>query len=218
MAWGEKIIGTFELDKSRQLICLEGQMTSSDWATRTNKVCIGGEQERILAWYNRVSQVEINIRLSSVLVHVNVLRARWSRLGGSGGALTCMLGPRRLLCCWCCRWANASLGLFTPAILAWCLRSWMSSRVSSSGCSQARISEEWENILENHLGSHINRESQMVERPVYFRKILINKNKKKKPCSMKATAAFWTLRGQFIVVMVIRTGITNEFKKISQWH
>lgn len=79
-------------------------------------------------------------------------RAGW----GSLGALTCMLGPRRLLCCWCCRWVNASLGLFTPAILAWCLRSWMSSRVSSSGCSQARISEEWENILENHLGSYIN--------------------------------------------------------------
>lgn len=99
---------------------------------------------------------------------------------GSPGALTCMLGPRRLLCCWCCRWVNASLGLFTPAILAWCLRSWMSSRVSSSGCSQARISEEWENILENHLGSYINWESQMAERPVYFRKILINEKKTKK--------------------------------------
>lgn len=97
---------------------------------------------------------------------------------GSPGALTCMLGPRRLLCCWCCRWVNASLGLFTPAILAWCLRSWMSSRVSSSGCSQARISEERENILENHLGSYINWESQTVARPVYFRKIQINKKKK----------------------------------------
>lgn len=144
----------------------------------------------------------------------------WERGGagrGSPGTLTCMLGPRRLLCCWCCRWVNASLGLFTPAILAWCLRSWMSSRVSSSGCSQARISEEWENILENHLGSYINWESQMVERPVYFCKILINK-KKQKPCSMKATAAFWTLRGQLIVlsgivVTVIWTGIPNKLNK-----
>lgn len=143
-------------------------------------------------------------------------RAGW----GSPGALTCMLGPRRLLCCWCCRWVNASLGLFTPAILAWCLRSWMSSRVSSSGCSQTRISEEWENILENHLGSYINWDSQMVKRPVYFRKILINNKKKQKPCSMKATAAFWTLRGQFIVAIVITTGITNNLnkRKISQWH
>lgn len=57
------------------------------------------------------------------------------------GPLTCMLGPRRSLCWWCCRWVNASLGLCTPAILAWCLRSWMRSRVSSSGCSQARVLE-----------------------------------------------------------------------------
>lgn len=54
-------------------------------------------------------------------------------------SLTCMLGPRRPLCWWCCRWANALQGLCTPAILAWCLRSWMRSRVNSSGCSQARV-------------------------------------------------------------------------------
>lgn len=93
------------------------------------------------------------------------------------GPLTCMLGPRRPLCWWCCRWANVSLGLCTPAILAWCLRSWMRSRVSSSGCSRARClgaggQREERKYLRTiwavqRLG-YSSWESHVFERPVYF--------------------------------------------------
>ena len=76
------------------------------------------------------------------------------------GPLTCMLGPRRPLCWWCCRWANASvgamhashLGLVPPKLneeqsqLLWLQPS---RGFRARGPVEAQRNER--NILENHL-------------------------------------------------------------------